>query len=225
MSPLPPRFFPDGPLARLEQAVAADDAPLVARLLAAGVDVNARGRHGVTLLMSAVDRQSARAVHALLAAHADPNLVAADGQGPVVLAARNAQAMPHGAAILQAVLAAGGDPDAREANREPVLMRFVDRQDCAGIAALKSFGADLDILSKNGIPVIMEAALARDWDVVWCLIDLGARYDYGSQSDLWSLPINLDDDVPGQGSIVYPFKLRVWQFLKDRGIAVRPMRN
>ena len=76
--------------------------------------------------------------------------------------------------------------------------------------------------SRAGDPIITDASTGRDWDVVWCLVELGARYDYevgiGRPSAGHS-----SGTFPAPDSPIYPYKKKVWQFLKDHGIAVPPL--
>lgn len=212
-------FFDDRITAALESAIVTDDAMAIAAALAAGAAVNARGRHGVTPLMIAVDRQKQRAAARLLEAGADPNLGAADGASPVSLAVENHRSGPG---ILSLLMHAGGNPDLRRPDREPVIIRFVNDRDCNGIRAWKRYGADLDITTRAGDPIITAAALRQDWDVVRCLIELGARYDYENSSRQpisWSLA----GPFPADDSPIFAFKVLVREFLKSKGIAVPPL--
>ncbi len=205
--------------AELEIAIRADDRAAITRALAVGAHVNARGMHGITPLMVAVDRLKPQAVAELLARGADPNLKAADGHGAVSLAVANYRQAPD---ILYAVIRRGGDPNTRGPDDDPVIMRFVDDRNCEFIRQMKSLGANLDITTREGDPIITDAATARDWDVVWCLIELGAKYDYEKTSRR-PLSRPLADSFPSPDSPIYPYKKKVWQFLKDHGIAVPPL--
>ena len=217
------KFFASGPQAALEIAVRADDAAGLARALADGADANAAGRFGVTPLMVAVDAQSPRAVNALLKAGAAPNALAQDGNGPVSLAVKSVRAAPHGRDILLAVFHAGGDPDTRQPDGDPVLMRFILDHDPAGLRLMKSLGADLDILDRAGDPLVTGVAMAQDWDMVWALIELGAKVDYEHGRSRQPLSLAFKGRYPARDSPLYPAKLKVWRFLTDKGIALPPM--
>ncbi len=216
-------FFSDGVQHALESAIRLDDAGAISAALAAGAEVDARGLHDVTPLMVAVDRQRPRAVDALLRAGADPNLLAADGSGAVGLAVGNVHAQPAGRRILESVVRAGGHPDTRQPDRDPVIMRFVVDHDCDGLRLMKSLGANLDILDRARDPLITKAAVGNDWDVVWCLIELGARYDYEDGSSRLPLSESLARRTPARDSPLYPYKVKVWQLMKDRGLPVRAL--
>jgi uncharacterized protein len=203
---------------RLESAIIADDRIAIAQALALGANVNARGSSGITPLMLAVDRLKQNAVEELLAHGANPNLKAADRNSAVSLAVENYSRAPE---IMIAVIKGGGDPNIRRPDDDPVIMRFINDRNCQFLRQMKSLGADLNITTRTGDPIINDAGVGADWDVVWCLIQLGAKYDYEQTS---RLPLSrcLAGKLPSPDSPIYPYKKKVWQFLKDHGIAVRP---
>jgi uncharacterized protein len=217
-------FFHDAVQHALESAIRLDDAAAISAALAAGAKVDARGLHDVTPLMIAVDSQRPRAVDALLHAGADPNLLAADGAGAVGLAVDNYRTQPFGRRVMLALFKAGGSPDTRQPDRDPVIMRFIVDHDCEGIRLMKSLGANLDILDRARDPIIAKAAVGNDWDAVWCLIELGARYDYEDGSSRLPLSESLASKYPAPDSPLYSYKLKVWQLMKDKGLAVKPLR-
>ena len=217
------QFFPSGPQAALEVAIRADDAGGIARALANGADVNAAGKFNITPLMIAVDAQRPRAVEALLRAGASPNAIAQDRNGPVSLAVKSVRAKPDGRGIMLAIFDAGGDPDTRQPDGDPVLMRFILDHDPAGLRLMKSLGANLDILDRGGDPLITNVAMSQDWDMVWALIELGAKVDYEHGKARQALSLAFKGRYPAPDSPLYPCKLKVWHFLKDKGIALPPM--
>lgn len=220
-----PSFSSPGPQASLDQAIAADDGTGIATALAAGAKVDARGPHGVTPLMAAVDRQKLRSVITLLQAGADPNATADDGASPVSLAVENYRIQPTGQQIMMAVFKAGGRPDTRRPNGDPVLMKFINLHDCEGVRLMKSLGADLDARDRGGDPVVTKAAVGMDWEVVWCLIELGARFDYENGGARQPLSRSLANKAPSRSSPLFAYKERVWQRMRDAGIAVHPLPN
>lgn len=208
-------FFTDAKQAKLEAAINADDVAGVNTALSAGAQVNARGLYEVTPLMVAVDGRKPAAVAALLRAGANPNLKAADGASAVSLAVENYRSSP---AIMRAVFQGGGDPNMRRPDNDPVIMRFMNDRDCDQIRYLKSIGADLEIKTRAGDALVSDAAVASDWDVVWCLLELGANPD----QELTRLPLSrsLARKVPLPDSPIYPYKYKVWQLMRERGFAV-----
>ncbi len=213
-------FF-SGTEAKLEAAIRADDRTAIALALGAGADVNARGIHNITPLMLAVDRLKRQAVTELLARGANPNLKAEDGASAVSLAVENYRDAPD---IMFAVFKGGGDPNMRRPDNDPVIMRFMNDRNCEFIRKIKNLGADLDSTTRAGDPIITDASTAGDWDVVWCLIELGAKYDYEKTSRA-PLTRSLAGTFPSFDSPIFPYKQKVWQFFKDHGIAVQPLRE
>lgn len=186
-------------------------------------NVDARGPHGVTALMKAVDRQQLQSVLDLLHAGANPNARADDGASPVSLAVENYRAKPDGQPILMALFQAGGLPDTRRPNGDPILMKFVNLHDCDGVRMMKSVGANLDVRDRGDDPVITKAALGMDWDVVWCLMELGARFDYEDGSARSPLSRSLANKAPSRSSPLFAYKEKVWRRLRDAGISVPPL--
>jgi Ankyrin repeat len=217
-------FFTSGIQQRLESVIRADDPAAIAELLAGGAEANARGLRDVTPLMIAVDAQSPRAVAALLNARANPNLRAVDGAGAVHLAVENRAVSPNGHAILEMIMKGGGDPNTRRPDNDPVIMRFVYDHDLDDLRWFKSLGADVDIPARTSRPLIADAAFAQNWDGVWCLIELGARYDY--EDTLYPLSEALDSSYASSpDALLYPYKMKVWQLLKDKGLLRKPMKR
>jgi len=217
------KFFDAGPQAALEIAIRADDVADIQGAIAHGASVNALGKFNITPLMVAVDAQSPRAVHALIQAGALPNAMAQDRNGPVTLAVKSCRAQPNGWEIMLAVLAAGGDPNTRQPDGDPVIMRFILDHDAAGLKLMQSLGANLDILDRGGDPLITSVAMSQDWDMVWALMELGVRVDYEHGKSRRPLSLALKGPYPARDSPLYPFKRKVWQALKDQGLEVPPM--
>jgi ankyrin repeat protein len=217
------RFFFSGAQAALEAAIRVDDSAAISRAIHDGASVNAVGKFKVTPLMVAVDTQSPRAVQALLAAGASPNARAQDGNGPVSLAVKSCRANPYGPEIMLAIFKGGGDPDTRQPDGDPILMRFILDHDAAGLALMKSLGANLNILDRGGDPLITNVAMSQDWDMVWALIELGVEVDYEHGKSRQPLSLALKGRYPAPDSPLYPYKLKVWHFLKDKGIALPPL--
>jgi len=217
------KFFPPGPQAALEMAIRADDPARIARALVDGAQANAVGKFDITPLMVAVDAQCPRAVDALLKAGALPNAIAKDRNGPVSLAVKSVRAAPYGREIMLALFRAGGDPDTRQPDGDPVVMQFILDHDAAGLRLMKSLGANLDILDRGGDPLITNVAISQDWDMVWALIELGAKVDYEHGKSRQPLSLAFKGRYPAPDSPSYPYKLKVWHFLVDKGIALPSM--
>jgi hypothetical protein len=121
------------------------------------------------------------------------------------------------------LFAAGGNPNMRRPNDDPVIKRFTNDHNCEYIRKMKNYGADLNVITRDGDPLIIDAATARDWDVVWCLIELGAKYDYNEATSRSSIGRSLGGTYPAPDSPIYPYKVKVWEFLKSKGLPVPPL--
>jgi ankyrin repeat protein len=217
------QFFTSGPQSALEIAIRADDVAGVSDALRHGASVNATGKFKVTPLMVAVDAQRPLAVQALLKAGALPNAMAQDGNGPVSLAVKSYLAKPYGREIMLAVFKGGGNPDTRQPDGDPVLMRFILDRNVVDLTLMKTLGANFDILDRGGDPLVTKIAMAQDWDMVWAFIELGAEVDYENGRSRQPLSLALKGKYPSPDSPLYSYKVKVWQFLKDKGVALPPM--
>jgi uncharacterized protein len=201
----------------LERAIAADDATAVRAALTAGALVNARGAHGVTPLEFAVGSRHKRAAAELIRHSADPNLKDAEGDNAVTLAVSAYARDPE---LLRLLLDAGGDPNTRRPDGDPVMVRFLNDRNLQAITYLHSRGASIDAMV-NGRPMIVDAAYGTDWDVVWRLIELGARLDTpavkAGLSEAFKVPGATLPDSP-----IYPYKVNVWHRLKELGLHPTP---
>lgn len=220
-----PVFFTSGPEADLEKAIRTNDTAAIARTLAAGASINAVSKQGVSPLMIGVDAQKLHAVDALLKAGANPNPRAIDGRTAVGLATENYAAVPDGHAIMLAVMHGGGDPNTLRPDRDPVIRRFLNDHDLDDVRMFKQLGANLDIIGRGNEPLITSVAMAQDWDGVWCLIELGARYDYENGKSTQPLSDALSLRFPAPDSPMYPYKVKVWELMRDKGLPVRPLRH
>ena len=201
--------------AALEAAILADDATGVARTIAAGARVNAQDVQQVTPLMLAVDRLKLNAVTALLAAGAAPNAKAVDGTSAMTLAAQNYQRAPE---LIFALIRAGGDPNSRRRDGDPIIISVINDRNCAYIRRMIAAGADVNALTRNKEPLLIDAATGSDWDVVWCLLELGAEYRQPSGPPDFNLSQILAGPMPSPDSPIYPFKVKVRDFLRAKGL-------
>lgn len=200
----------------LQKAIDADSAEQVTAALRAGAGVNAKGAHGVTPLEYAIGHFKKAAFAELLRHHANPNQRDDEKDNAVTLAA---SAFARDPSYLLLVLKAGGDPNTRRPDNDPVLVRFIHDRNLEGIRTMKANGADLDLPDRNNDPMILVAGVVEYWDVVWCLLELGARYNYPESRYSW--PKNFSDPrVTPPDSPLYSSKVKVWRFLKEHGVQV-----
>jgi len=203
----------------LEQAILQDNALAVAKLIEGGADPNARGRNEVTPVEFAVGNLKKHATTELLRHGADLNLKDVEGDNAVTLAVRAYNKEPD---LLAIVLKSGGDPNTRQPDGDPVIAHFIHDHNLEAIRFMKAAGADIDARSRSGDPLIIEVGITEDWDVLWTLLDLGAKYDYPDE------PMNLvkafaTPEVTPPDSPLWPYKVKVWKFLHERGLPLPPL--
>jgi uncharacterized protein len=206
-----------GPNAALERAIEADDAQAVDAAIAKGANPNARGTHNVTPLAFAIGTFRKNAAQALIRHRADPNAKDAEGDNAVTLAATAYARDPQ---LLAMVLDAGGDPNTRFYNGAPLITRFGNDYNFAAMTWLHKRGADIDA-DDDGWPLVVGYAYSVDWDVVWHLIELGARTDTPKAREglvaAFGVPEVTQPDSP-----LYPAKVKVWRHLKAQGANPTP---
>lgn len=206
-----------GPDAVLEMAIDADDAQAVNAALAAGANVNARGAQGVTPLEFAVGIFRKQAAAALVRAHANPNLKDEEGDSAVSIAVAAYKRDP---ALLELVLAAGGDPNTKRPDGEPVIVRFLNDANLDAITYLHAHGANIDAMVKEE-PMVVTYAISEDWDVVWRLIQLGVRLDTPRIREGLTFAFK-GPEITLPGSPLYPAKVEAWRHLKGLGLNPTP---
>jgi uncharacterized protein len=203
--------------AALERAIEADDAQAVDAAIAKGANPNARGTHNVTPLAFAIGTFRKNAAQALIRHRADPNAKDAEGDNAVTIAATAYARDPQ---LLAMVLDAGGDPNTRFYNGAPLITRFGNDYNFAAMTWLHKRGADIDA-DDDGWPLVVGYAYSVDWDVVWHLIELGARTDTPKAREglvaAFGVPEVTQPDSP-----IYPFKVKVWRHLKAQGANPTP---
>ncbi len=201
----------------LERAIEADDALAVAAAISSGANANARGAHGVTPLEFAFGTRRKGAAQELIRHGADPNLKDDEGDSAVTLAVND---YARDAALLHMVLDAGGDPNTQRPNGAPVITRFLNDFNLEAATFLHSRGASIDV-EDNERPMVVSYAISLDWDVVWHLIELGARLDTPKVQEGLMFAFKRPEITPPD-SPLYPAKVKVWQRLKQLGLNPTP---
>ena len=193
------------------------DTETVKKLLAAGANVNAKNKDGVTALSFASDRGHLDIVKILLGNNADVNARSNIGSTPLMNAAfmghvqivelliangadENARscdgttalmnAAAHGhEKIVEILLAGGVDVDACEICGLTALWNAVtaDRSDI--VATLIKYGADINVKADDGTTVLMNAAFIGNVDIVKMLLSAGADVNVKSHNGFTALII------------------------------------
>lgn len=162
--------FSSPEVAPLAAAVRAGDGAEVRRQ-AERVPVDTEGANGETLLFEAIRLRQRDSVEALLAAGADPGRANAAGDTPVHVAAFEGDP-----AVLQAVIAGGGDVDARntQTGATPLVQALLSPNG-GQYAVLLDAGADPNLPDRNGDLPLHVAARTNAGGAILALLDKGAR--------------------------------------------------
>lgn len=170
----------------LATAMEKRDSQSVARLLAAGVDVNAPQVDGMTALLWAAHHDETESAQALLRAGAAPDQANRYGVTPLLLACRNGNA-----ALVSALLAAGADPQRAEPRGETPLLAAARVGRAGPVRALLAAGARTEAGLPDGQTPLMWAAAEGHTEIVELLLaggaDLATRLPSGFNAWLFAV--------------------------------------
>jgi len=171
-------MFPDEKVRALASAAGKGQIAKIERLVAEGVDVNARGTQNATPLFWAMANLSG--FTKLLELGANPNIVYGDG-GTVMHWAAEAK----DPTLLKAALEHGGDPNlvAGMFGWTP-LFEPIGYSNIAAMEILLNAGADIDARGGDGDTAVNVAASLGRFDDVYFLLTHGARYDLTNKHGL-----------------------------------------
>lgn len=198
----------------LQEAIDSDSPAAVAATVRAGASVNAKGLRGVTPLEYAICHFRKNAYAELLRQHANTAQRDDEGDNAMTLAT-NAFAKDRDYLLL--ALRAGGDSNTLRPDKDPIIIRFINDRNVEAIRLMKQNGADIDIRGRTNRPLIITAGLMEYWDVVWCLLELGARFDYEGEPITMERIFKPSDSTPPD-SPLWPFKVKSWKFLREHGV-------
>ncbi len=232
----PEDIFRDPKAVALAEAARRGDLAAMERLLKEGVDVNVRGKFGITPLFWAMAGNQPESFRFLLEHGADPNvrlheirelLIAEDSTLMHVLARWD------DIRFLKLALAHGGDPNAVNKERMTPLFEAIEA-DSGGPAGeegmehvrlLVEAGADINFPGWQDLEFTppMYAAMLNQYDVVWYLLQKGADYRYRTKRG-HSLGTEVVDSKVSRASDMYPYYQRVVNFLESHGISLEEER-
>jgi ankyrin repeat protein len=162
------------PASELIDAIKANDARAVSRLLAAGTSPTQLAEaDGTTALHYAIERDDVGLVERLLESGADPAAANRYGVSPIYIAALNGNA-----AIVRLLLERGVDPETALPEGETALMTAARSGDVATIDALLAAGADVNAREAwKAQTALMWAAAENNAPAIRRLLEGGAERD------------------------------------------------
>ncbi len=166
----------------LEQAIRQDSAEGIVKAIKAGANPNTRGLYGVTPLEMAVGDLRKNAVAELLRQGVDMNVRDVERNNAITWAVVAYKRDPQ---ILDMLLDAGADPNTLRADGDPIIVRFLADHDLNAIRYLHGKGANIDARDRSNDPLIIKEGIGQDWDSVWTLLELGAKFYYPNHPFTW----------------------------------------
>lgn len=182
---------PPSPAEAFFAAARAGDLAAMQKLLARGVDVNAKGEYGGTALMAASLNSQTDAVRALLRKGANVN--AKDNFGRTALL-WSASFGPLD--LVRALLDRGADVNVRSNDAIGTALAgasFAGQLDI--VRALLDKGADVNAKDKDGGTALMAASAQGHLDVVQALLENGADVNAKGSDGTTALSVAKDDEV------------------------------
>lgn len=160
------------PLASQALLMAVTKAPqdLLADLLAAKAEVNAKNAQGQTLLGLAIARADAQVITLLLNGGANPNGPDRNGNTPLCVAAKLGSRVS-----IDMLLQAGASPDiANSEGNTPLMLAILTGHTDSALRLLSS-GADVTLRNQNTLTALMLAAMQGQSALINPLVEAGAK--------------------------------------------------
>lgn len=172
-------LFSDSKVIELVVAAERGDKEKINSLADSGVDVNAKGRYGVTPLTRSLQAGNQEGYLALLKRGANPNLLDANGYGPMNLACSEEDSF-----WLRHALAHGGDPDLENIGNKhfpgrTCLLEAIWASRSDNVRLLIAARANVNFENaRNERPI--NIALNQSYEIVYLLVEAGAEYRFNS---------------------------------------------
>ena len=213
----PKEFFFTKPDQELASAISWNRTGKIEKLLSKGVDVNCRGKDGITPLMWALIKGKKKSYRFLLEHGANPNLRVRQGGSTISLAA-----IMKDSDYLRLALKHGGDPNFVDTESDQVLIidAIMNRRK-ENVDLLIQHGADLNFRCEkiNEFP-LMDAAMLSEWDLVHKMIMAGADIH---QKDAWGHTIVFEiEQYPAWDEDQLEWREKVIEYIRAQGVDVRP---
>ena len=118
--------------------------------------------------------------------------------------------------ILDILLDAGADPNTLLNDGDPIIVQFLADHDLNAIRYLHGKGANIDARDRSNDPLIIKEGIGEDWDSVWTLLELGAKFYYPNHPFTWGDIFSNPYATPPDSSL-WPFKVKVRKIIRQQG--------
>jgi ankyrin repeat protein len=213
-------YFADSKVADLAEAARDGAIERIDNLVSQVIDVNAKGKKGITPLIYAMTGKTTKGFECLLEHGADPNLKIETGSSAVSFAAEH-----QDSEFLKLVLAHGGNPNINSntprynVNYTPTpIFKAIWARNPENARILIKAGADLNVRNSDRSTPLISSAIIRSYDVMYVLLEAGAdfrakgSYGYPFSSYILDVP-NLDDE-----SRVAKVRQKCMEFMEKKGV-------
>ncbi|BDU39410.1 ankyrin repeat domain-containing protein [Vibrio nigripulchritudo] len=204
-------FF-EGDMLNIAKAIKKKDGEVITKLGKAIEDIDAPGKHGMTLLGFAVNDENPVAIKALMALGADPSIELPELGSVAYHAMWRKSDEP-----LKALLESGMDPNLRD-EEDTLIFNTPLLEESDAMKLLVEYGADVNARDSLGnTPVLHLVSTA--FDEVLYLLDHGANADVMTDSGVslaYSVQLDLED--MDQSTEAYQKMLKIQQKLVEKGV-------
>ena len=213
----PKEFFNTKPERELASAISWNRTGKIEKLLAEGVDVNCRGKDGMTPLIWALVKQEKKSYEFLLKHGANPNLQVVQGESAVSFAA-----IMKDSDYLRLVLEHGGDPNLvnPKTGDVPIHDAIMNLRK-ENIDLLIEHGTNLNFQDRTGQTPLMTAASLNQYDVVYKMIKAGADIWIKDNFDC-TVTFTIEQHPMDPEHELYMWRNKVVELLREQGMDVRP---
>jgi ankyrin repeat protein len=209
-------YFTSGDQILFAKAAAKGDIASIESSLRKGMDVNVRGKEGMTPLLFALANQNLPGFECLLRHGANPNLQDEGGDSVISFAA-----IARDSAFLNLAIKTGGDPNiVNPKTGQPAIFRCIEAFNLENLKVFIAAKANLDAQDRVGDTPMAHAANINQYDLVFTLLSAGAdplienRWGRTLMSRLTKNHVNPNSEM-------YQWRSKVIELLNSKGIQIQ----